>query len=281
MKSQEEHITADSDYYVYTASNLAKKLFFYPLCTGEFTYEPGYYLKRNHFDSFLILMITKGQCTVTQNEISMSAGKGDVLLLDCYAPHHYETDTGYQAVWLHFDGPLSRNYYEQIIEQSGNQVSVGTSHPIAHKLQSIFLLFKTSSPIQEAAVSHLINGMLTELLLTDIKKDSPSETQSAIARTIAYMNEHFSSQLSLEELAAHAALSPFYFTRLFSKETGFTPHQYMIATRLNAAKFLLKTTDLSIKEIGMRTGFLSESSFCITFKKWETVTAGEFRGSDR
>ena len=78
-------------------------------------------------------------------------------------------------------------------------------------------------------------------------------------------------------IAKNANLSPFYFTRVFTAETGFTPHQYLIATRLNSAKFLLKTPGISIKEIAFASGFNSESSFCSTFRKWENMTPSEYR----
>ena len=58
-----------------------------------------------------------------------------------------------------------------------------------------------------------------------------------------------------------------------------TPHRYLIATRLNSAKFLLRTNGMSIKEIAYASGFNSESSFCSTFRKWEKVTPSEYRAN--
>ena len=45
------------DYYLYTPSTQAARTFFYPVCTGYFRYAPGYCLKRNSYDSFLIMYI--------------------------------------------------------------------------------------------------------------------------------------------------------------------------------------------------------------------------------
>ena len=65
MISYETHILPNSDYYVYTPSTLAKKLFFYPICIGSFRYESGYRLARDSYDSFLIMYILKGTCFIT------------------------------------------------------------------------------------------------------------------------------------------------------------------------------------------------------------------------
>ena len=81
----------------------------------------------------------------------------------------------------------------------------------------------------------------------------------------------------MEMLSEKACLSPFYFTRVFTKETGMTPYQYLLSTRISAAKFLLKSTSVSIKEIACRCGFTSSSGFCTAFKKWENLTPKEYR----
>ena len=94
---------------------------------------------------------------------------------------------------------------------------------------------------------------------------------------VAYINEHLAGPLTLEELASQASLSPFYFSRLFKKETGFTPHGYVITARVNNAKFLLKSSNATIKEICFGTGFTSESSFCTTVKKITGSTPSEYR----
>lgn len=280
MHSYESHVSPKSDYYVYTASTIARKLFFYPLHTGYFYYEPGYYLKRDSFDSFLIMLITHGSCQIKLNNRTYTAVKGEVVLIDCYSPHEYGNDASWEASWLHFDGPLARDYYEQIAETFGNIISPRNVQTVEHALSKICNTFRSGSAIREASISKYITNILTELLLTDTGAHTSSHLSLALESTIVYINENFQTPITLAELAEKVALSPFYFSRVFAKETGMTPHQYIIATRLNAAKFLLKTTDISIKEIAFNSGFTSESSFCSTFKKWEHITPSEYRVLD-
>lgn len=277
MRSFEKHVTSNSDYYVYTPSALARKIFFYPVCVGHFCYEPGYFLARNSYDSFLIMLITNGKCTITQNGVSEMASAGDIVLLDCYAPHQYSSETGWESLWLHFDGVLCREYFEQITKASGHIITPLNIAPAKHQLTKIYFTFRNSLPIIEAEFSLNITNILTELLGCAAKKETAFTTKPSLSDTISYINEHFAEPISLQELAEHAALSPYYFTRVFTKQTGMTPHRYLIAARLNAAKFLLKTTDIPVKDIGYSCGFSSESSFCTTFRKWEQVTPSEYR----
>lgn len=280
MRSYENHVSSKSDYYTYTASSAAKNLFFYPLHIGYFYYEPDYHIKRKSFDSFLILLVTKGACEIRSNHAAFTVEKGSVALIDCYAPHEYGSSKGWEASWLHFDGPLARGYYEHITQMSGNMITPHNLSTVEHALHKICNTFRNGSPIREAIISKYITNILTEFILSGAKTNVPANHVSSLEDTISYINEHFARPLTLEELAKKASLSPFYFTRVFTRETGMTPHQYLIATRINSAKFLLKSTDVPIKEIAFNCGFSSESSFCSTFKKWEKVTPSEYRSLD-
>lgn len=75
---------------------------------------------------------------------------------------------------------------------------------------------------------------------------------------IAYINEHFAEKFSVEELAAKAGLSQYHFIRVFKKETGFTPHEYLNNTRMMTARYLLKNSRLPVKDICFNTGFLGK-----------------------
>lgn len=280
MRSYEKYVTADSDYYVYTPSSLAQKLFFYPVCTGHFYYEAGYHLERSNYDSFLLMLIISGTCSIIRPEGIHLASAGEVILLDCYEPHHYFSQTGCESLWLHFDGPMSRDYCEHIINTNGNILIPKNTTALKQRLNHIYHTFRDSQPIVEAELSNEITGLLTELLLCKTQKETASFTKPSLSDTISYINEHFAEPISLETLADQASLSPYYFTRVFTRQTGMTPHRYLIATRIGAAKFLLKTTDIPVKEIGFSCGFSSESSFCTTFRKWEQMTPSEYRNSN-
>ena len=119
MTSYETHILPNSDYYIYTPSAVAKKLYFYPICTGSFRYESGYRLTRDSYDSFLLIYILKGTCFVTAGGQTVQAAANQLVFLDCYTPHAYGTDSGFEALWLHFDGPMARTFYETITTEKG------------------------------------------------------------------------------------------------------------------------------------------------------------------
>ena len=277
MRSQEAKVLPESDYYVYAPSALAARLYLYPASVGYFYYDAGYRIRRNRFDSFLIMYIAKGSCSVSIPGKSFTARAGQFVLLDCYQPHSYGSAEPWDALWLHFDGRLARDYYEEIISGHDNLlVAENMEKPLA-QLQKIYDVFRTSSKILEGKLSGRITKLLDNFLYSPDDNRGNKIYGSTMADAISYINEHFQCDLSLETLAAEANMSPYHFTRVFTKETGITPHQYLIKTRLSAAKYLLKSTETSVKNIAFSTGFHSETSFCITFKKWENVTPSQYR----
>ena len=277
MFSTEQKVKKESDYYIYTASSQATKAYFYPIVLGNFIYEPGYAILRSSYDSYLLFYVRSGNCTIDFNGQIYQVHEGQIVFLNCYLPHGYKTTDGYEALWLHFDGTLASTYYDMIIGIGSPVIDIRDTYQFTKNLQKLYETFRDKKPYKEALFNNWIVNILTELLVSKDTDRTDTISTDLSDELINYMNEHLSEELTLEMLAAKVSLSPFYFTRLFKKETGFTPHEYVITARINAAKYLLKTTDHSIKEICFQTGFQNESSFCTTFKKRTGNTPTAYR----
>lgn len=277
MLSTEALVAPGSDYYIYTPSAQAQGLFLCPLLVGHFQYLPGYRLRRASLDSFLIMHITRGGCEVEWSGRQFRAREGQVVVLDCYAPHAYHTADGWEAEWLHFDGPCARGYFDAVTGGDGPVITLKNSCRFEKNLHQIYAQFRDAAPVREALLNNRIVNLLTELLVSREGAAPGAQSAGIIEDSVAYINDHLAQELSLEDLAARAALSPFYFSRLFKKETGFSPHRYILATRISNAKFLLQSTGDSVKSICFTVGFSSESSFCTAFKKETGATPSEYR----
>ncbi len=73
--------------------------------------------------------------------------------------------------------------------------------------------------------------------------------------TLAFMQEHLDEPLSVDDLAARAAMSPRTFARRFRASTGTTPHKWLVRQRVLLAQRLLETTDMPIDRVAERCGF--------------------------
>ena len=103
--------------------------------------------------------------------------------------------------------------------------------------------------------------------------------EDRIRRAVELMQIKLAEDLSLDEIAAAAYLSPFHFARLFKKITGSAPHAYLAALRANRAQVLLADTDLSITEIASQVGYSSSSHFTKAFRLATGLTPRAFRAA--
>lgn len=92
-----------------------------------------------------------------------------------------------------------------------------------------------------------------------------------------YIEEHLGEELSLEELARVAEMSPNYLISLFRQSVGMTPHKYVIQQRLERARKLLEQSRLTLLEIANQCGFQDQSQFTNTFRRYFGVTPGQFK----
>ena len=278
MKIHDRGILPDSNLYFHTHSSQAKNMYFYPLCTGHYFCDGTYVVDRQSYDSFLLIYVCRGTGFVEQNGRRLPLDKGAVAFVDCYRPHLYYAKSGWEIYWVHFDGVLARPYFEAAT-RNGIVLNPQNSYNMEHIIGKIYDRYHGEKKASEAVMSKYITDLLTELILCANQVVTPEGQSNIIDETLSYISENADKSLTLEHLAKRASLSPFYFTRVFKKETGFTPHEYIIHVRLELAKFLLKTTNARIKEVAFRSGFNNESNFCTSFKKATGTTPLEFRES--
>ncbi len=87
----------------------------------------------------------------------------------------------------------------------------------------------------------------------------------AIEHVIHIMHTHLHELLTLEELASAACLSPYYFNRIFRRQTGIPPCEFLAALRFQKARHLLLATSLSVTDICFEVGYTSTGSFSSRF----------------
>ena len=105
-------------------------------------------------------------------------------------------------------------------------------------------------------------------------------TTRRLLRTRDAMDRDYAQPLDVAALARIALLSPSHFSRRFMATFGETPHQYLYRRRIERAKWLLRSSDLSVTEICFDVGYTSLGTFTRTFVRLvgETPSAHRARG---
>jgi len=95
----------------------------------------------------------------------------------------------------------------------------------------------------------------------------------------AYINLHFTEQISLDDIAQSADLSVSHLHMLFREHMKETPHQFLIQKRMRSAGHALVTTSDSIKVIAVHFGYANTENFCRAFRKFFGRSASDYRNA--
>jgi transcriptional regulator GlxA family with amidase domain len=132
----------------------------------------------------------------------------------------------------------------------------------------------------------LADGLPAEGYTVSVESVTPAASHRsawehpAIQCTKVYLEEHYAEEVSLEELASVACLSPFHLSRIFRQSIGVSPHVYQIHIRLAHAKTLL-AQGFKIGDVACATGFFDQAHFTNQFKRYLSVTPGSYRKTAR
>lgn len=278
MKSTEKGVLEVSDLYFYSPSQIAKKLHFYPVSAGHFFCVRGYHLIRNNYDSLLVTHIIRGSFTYVKDRKHYTAYAGETVILDCYRAHEYYTNDSFESIWVHFSGSNCLNIYHEIERISGNTLHSREPRRIENSLFRVFYAICGKSPLAESGLSLELYKLLVELLSTVNPSEGQTERYDRLITEVKeYVADHLSEKLNVQKLAEQVYMSSTHFSRVFKHQTGFTPYEYIMISRMNRAKELLHQTDLSIAQIAYASGFNSESNFIHSFSKNTGMSPKKFR----
>ena len=96
-------------------------------------------------------------------------------------------------------------------------------------------------------------------------------------RLIEFVEENLDRDLSLEAMAGEVEISPLYLPRAFKSAVGQSPHQYVLARRIERARELLRDTDLPIVDVALSSGFSSQSHLSNWFLRMVGVSPATYR----
>ena len=100
---------------------------------------------------------------------------------------------------------------------------------------------------------------------------------SRLQAVLNHVHANLAADLSAASLARRADVSPAHFCRIFRDATGVSPHQYVLAARLDLARKLLTQSTLPISRIAQECGFSSQSHLTASFRVAHSTTPAQYR----
>ena len=200
--------------------------------------------------------------------------------VDCVIDSHL-----FHPVFLggHFKSVYETKYLNPVIQNRNLDMlpirgDTGAQKQILQKLNQLSKL--QNQPDMEMQTRNLVSEiwllLLEELKHTEIKS-FPLKNKDRILTMLAFIQENYAEKLTLQEIADASAISTRECLRCFQASIQQSPMEYLMEYRIQMAAKLLETTDLSITEIAMETGWGSSSYFTKTFRSFRGKTPNTYR----
>ena len=240
---------------------------------------PGHEVGRHQHPEHEFFLPLQGEITVDYGKEIVKAGPGRMLYVPPNLDHSFSSSSqgsGERVIWL-----IDQKIWKQHIRTK----FLPCSFPINSLAKELVFYLLIHRQVQGAKyfISALIEALGESLQASQLQKRRLSSdhisgrvTDARIRRSIEIMEEQISS-ISLPEVAKGSGLSSRNFSRLFLKETGLTPKDFLILRRIEKAKHLLKTTKMTVTDISLEVGYNSLSKFIATFKRIEGLLPSDYR----
>lgn len=147
-------------------------------------------------------------------------------------------------------------------------------HPVYNKYYTSIKSCDTLQKLQTIELD-MINSYI-DILINGIELTD----NLIINKVIGYLHVHTENQVKLKEVADRFNISVGYLSTIFKKVTGMSVMQYLKRIKIDRAKTLLITTDMSLIEISTLLCFCNQGNFTKTFKRITGMTPTEYRNTN-
>ena len=249
-------------------------------------YYYGRYRRPSHIHQLAeIAYIMDGEISISVNGKTEIAKKGDVIFIPPFTFHrYYSEDTPGVDLWLFmFSYSILSNIMhagEMLIKY--DRVVFTPSEEVKRLLES--RIFDTNEemiyPNQGSArrIRAFLYPIIDEYLsVARITQETVSSGKDAILKALNYLSEHFSENITLSEVSAKIGYSESHVSHSFSSILEASFRECLNMFRIEYAKKLILTTNMSIVLISIESGFNCERSFHRAFKKSMNTTPARYR----
>jgi AraC family transcriptional regulator of arabinose operon len=238
--------------------------------------------RRNGYPLHQLIFSRKGTGLLHTPDRDYVINEGDYFYLKPNESHGYEsTCNSWSTDWILFKG----HYMDETLIALGFDRSESYTYKNNPKISTHFTEMVLNLQSNKPGKGYLASSQLYEMLIMLqqnklLSDQSHTNTEAHIMNpVIAYIDDHYQTDISLDELAREVAITPQHLCKVFKDTLHMRPFEYIIKRSLMAAKKLLLATTLPIKTISQSVGYADNSYFGVLFKRHEGITASEYRGA--
>jgi len=246
-----------------------------------------------HTDSEIIMPVENAYKVIVDEKI-YNLNVGDIIIIPSGELHQIHALPTGRRIIMQFDNTMlySIDDFSSIFHMFYPCVLVTpSSMPNIHKELSALILnmateYFSTLTLREASVYSMLirffiiigrNYRNKNDEFSNIKNEKQQDHIKLIVNVCNYINEHYTENIKMDDIANIAGFSKFHFARLFKQVMNISWYDYLINRRIMQAEKLLTESDLSIMQVAMKSGFGSLATFNRIFKSKRQCTPTEYK----
>jgi AraC-like DNA-binding protein len=271
-------------------SVLKSKIFNNPLLKGLYLSSLGYYPKaKGHFtyrknglpENFLFYCVD-GHGWYKLNGEYYEVGPNEFFILPQNVEHSYGSSENHpwSIYWIHFGGEsLPTLNATDTVKKHCKSFYIKDNGDIVALFIKMYQTLEAGYSIDNLSFINMSLYHFISLFIYNSKHYPVNKSAKTdwIDNAVAYMQEHISSNITLDDLCKHCNYSTSRFSSLFKQKTGYAPIDYFIQMKMQKATQQLDFSDRSVKDIALTMGFDDPYYFSKRFRKVIGVSPQKYR----
>ncbi|MCD8021145.1 MAG: AraC family transcriptional regulator [Clostridiales bacterium] len=212
------------------------------------------------------------------------SGQGFMIFPEQINTYIADRNLPWEYIWVEFDGLRAK----EIVEFAG----LSKDHPIykarSQEMKTVMvneLIYmnehRGEPPFHLVGHLYLFMDAFTRSSASMRVSKSSKLQDFYIHEALAFIEQYFQNNISVEDIANTCGLNRSYFGKIFREAMGRSPQEFLMKYRMTKAAELLKLTDLSIADVGSAVGYPNQLHFSRAFKNVYGISPREWRNKNR
>lgn len=237
-----------------------------PRICGRRQCPPGWHIDRARLEGYLLHYVIRGSGIFTKNGITCPINAGDLFVC---RPGESATYTAsvqdpWDYAWVSF---TCASEIESLLTDEVIPIPAATR-----------IFTQIASCSNDPAKEWTVCGLLYQLFaMLAEEQDRPCADKGYLSKAVTFIEANYAQDLQVSQIADMLGLNRSYFCRVFKRQMGMSPQDYIVSYRLEQAEKLLTGTKLSQKEIARQVGYPDVYAFSRMFKRRYSIAPGKFR----
>lgn len=217
-------------------------------------------------------------------EYQIKSGQGFMIFPRQICTYIADQKLPWEYVWLEFDGLRAKEIIEIADLTADNPVYRAHAKDLGDQMKQEMLYIAehgNASPFHLIGHLYLFIDYLSRSSATLRLSQEGRVRDFYIKEALAYIEQNFQNDITVEGIAASCGLNRSYFGRIFKETLGKSPQEFLMNYRMVKAAELLKLTRLSIGDIANAVGYPNQLHFSRAFKNVYGISPREWRNKNR